>query len=58
MLGIRRSGVTNAAGKLQKLDLIHYHRGHIKILDYQGLVNEACECYQILNKELSRLFDN
>jgi len=45
MLGVRRSGITVAAGSLQRQKLIHYHRGHITVLDRAGLERVACECY-------------
>lgn len=50
MLGVRREGVTESAGKLQKAGLISYHRGHINILDRKGLEARACECYRVINK--------
>lgn len=55
MLGVRREGVTEAAGKLQKLGLIHYSRGHIKVLDRAGLETQVCECYAVVKKEYDRL---
>lgn len=50
MLGVRRSGITIAAGALQARNLIHYSRGRITILDRQGLQAAACECYTKLNE--------
>jgi CRP-like cAMP-binding protein len=55
MLGVRREGVTEAAGKLQKAGLIHYNRGHITVLDRPGLEARVCECYEVVNKEFRRL---
>jgi CRP-like cAMP-binding protein len=55
MLGVRREGITEAAGKLQRAGLISYRRGHIAVLDRQGLENHACECYAVVKKELARL---
>lgn len=55
MLGVRREGVTEAAGRLQKAGLIEYHRGHITILDRAGLEAQACECYAVVKKEFDRL---
>ena len=55
MLGVRREGVTEAAGKLQKLGLIHYNRGHIRVLDRTRLEQAACECYVVVKKEFDRL---
>lgn len=51
MLGVRREGVNNAAGFLQKSGLINYSRGHIKILDRAGLGAVSCECYRIMKAE-------
>ena len=55
MLGVRREGVTEAAGKLQRAGFISYRRGHIAVLDRSGLQSHACECYGVLKKELTRL---
>ena len=55
MLGVRREGVTEAAGKLQAQGLIQYRRGHIKIVDRAGLEARVCECYAVVKKEYERL---
>ncbi|MGG7056225.1 Crp/Fnr family transcriptional regulator [Nitrosomonas sp. ANs5] len=55
MLGVRREGVTEAAGKLQKLGVIEYHRGHIKVLDRPKLEQLSCECYAVVKRETDRL---
>lgn len=55
MLGVRREGVTDAAGKLQKLDVIEYHRGHITVLDRPKLEKLCCECYAVVKTETDRL---
>jgi CRP-like cAMP-binding protein len=55
MLGVRREGVTESASKLQKLGLIEYHRGHIKVLDRPALEAHCCECYQVVKTEFERL---
>ena len=55
MLGVRREGVTEAAGKLQADGLIQYSRGHIKVLDRAGLEKRSCECYAVVRKEYDRL---
>ncbi len=55
MLGVRREGITEAAGKLQRAGLISYRRGHISVLDRTGLESHACECYAVVKKELIRL---
>jgi CRP-like cAMP-binding protein len=58
MLGVRREGVTEAAGKLQSANLIHYSRGRIIVLDRPGLEVQACECYRVVKKEFDRLLPN
>jgi CRP-like cAMP-binding protein len=55
MLGVRREGVTEAAGKLQDAGLIRYHRGRIAVLDRHGLEARSCECYQVVKTEFDRL---
>jgi CRP-like cAMP-binding protein len=55
MLGVRRGGVTEAAGKLQAAGLIHYHRGKITVLDRARLEERVCECYGVVKKEFDRL---
>jgi len=55
MLGVRREGVTEGALKLQKLNLIRYSRGRIKVLDRPGLEHRTCECYAVVKKEYDRL---
>ncbi|MFY9317236.1 MAG: Crp/Fnr family transcriptional regulator [Burkholderiales bacterium] len=55
MLGVRREGVTEAAGKLQRAGLIRYSRGRITVLDRPGLEREVCECYAVVKKEFDRL---
>ena len=55
MLGVRREGVTEAAGHLQKAGLIEYHRGHITVLDRSRLEARSCECYAVVKKEFDRL---
>jgi CRP-like cAMP-binding protein len=55
MLGVRREGVTEAAGKLQKLGAIRYHRGRITVLDRPMLEQLCCECYAVVKKESDRL---
>lgn len=55
MLGVRREGVTDAAGKLQKLDIIRYTRGRITVLDRSKLEQMCCECYAVVRKETDRL---
>jgi CRP-like cAMP-binding protein len=55
MLGVRREGVTEAAGHLQNAGLIEYRRGHITVLDRAGLEKRTCECYAVVKKEYDRL---
>src|ERR1700736_2302007 len=55
MLGVRREGVTEAAGKLHKLGVIRYARGHITVLDRPKLEQMCCECYAVVRKESDRL---
>jgi CRP-like cAMP-binding protein len=58
MLGVRREGVTEAAGNLQRAGYISYRRGHIALLDRVGLETHACECYAVVKKELTRLLSD
>jgi hypothetical protein len=55
MLGVRREGVTEAAGKLQKLGAIKYVRGKITVLDRPQLERLSCECYAVVKRESDRL---
>jgi CRP-like cAMP-binding protein len=55
LLGVRREGVTEAAGKLQKAGLIHYNRGRVVVVDRLGLEARSCECYAVVKKEFDRL---
>jgi CRP-like cAMP-binding protein len=55
MLGVRREGVTAAAGDLNAAGLISYRRGHIKVLDRAGLEKRTCECYGVVKREYDRL---
>jgi CRP-like cAMP-binding protein len=58
MLGVRRGGVTEAAGNLQQAGFISYRRGHITVLDRLGLEGRVCECYEVVKKEFSRLLSD
>jgi Mn-dependent DtxR family transcriptional regulator len=55
MIGVRREGVTEAAGRLQKLGVIRYSRGKITVLDRQRLEALSCECYAVVKAETDRL---
>ena len=56
MLGVRREGVTEAAGRLQADGLISYSRGRINVLDRAKLEERVCECYAVVRRESDRLF--
>jgi CRP-like cAMP-binding protein len=58
MLGVRREGITEAAGKLQHAGVIRYRRGHISVLERSGLETRVCECYAVVKKEVSRLLSD
>ncbi|MEQ9561872.1 MAG: Crp/Fnr family transcriptional regulator [Woeseiaceae bacterium] len=58
MLGVRREGVTEAAGKLRDLGIIQYSRGHIKVLDRPKLEQHVCECYAVVKREVDRLLSD
>jgi CRP-like cAMP-binding protein len=58
MLGVRREGVTVAAGNLQKYGYISCRRGHISVLDRAGLESTSCECYEVVKKEFARLMSD
>ena len=57
MLGVRREGVTEAAGRLQAAGLIKYSRGQIEVLDRTRLESRVCECYAVVKREIDRLLD-
>ncbi len=58
ILGVRREGITEAAGRLQQAGFIRYRRGHIAVLDRSGLETRACECYAVVRKEVRRLLSD
>jgi CRP-like cAMP-binding protein len=58
MLGVRREGITEAAGRLQNYGFIRCRRGHITVLDRAGLEGAACECYAVVKKECARLLSD
>lgn len=58
ILGVRRESITEAARHLQQMGCIHYHRGHIIVLDRLGLESRTCECYAVVKKEFYRLSPN
>ncbi|MFA9217281.1 MAG: Crp/Fnr family transcriptional regulator [Sphingomonadaceae bacterium] len=58
MLGVRREGVTEAAGRLQGYGYISYRRGHITVLNRAGLERDSCECYAVVRKEFGRLMSD
>src|ERR1022692_1713974 len=58
MLGVRREGITDAAGNLQRAGLIKCRRGHITVLDRSGLESHVCECYAVVKNEFDRLLSD
>ena len=58
MLGVRREGITEAAGRLQEAGVIRYRRGHLAVLARAGLETRSCECYGVVNKEFARLLSD
>lgn len=58
MLGVRREGITAAAGKLQVAGFIRYRRGHIAVVDRTGLLSRSCECYGVVKDEVERLLSD
>jgi CRP-like cAMP-binding protein len=58
MLGVRREGITEAVGRLQRAGFVRYRRGHIAVLERSGLETRACECYAAVRKELSHLLSD
>jgi len=58
MLGVRREGITEAAGNLRRAGVISYRRGHISVLERAGLESGSCECYAVVKKEFDRLLSD
>jgi CRP-like cAMP-binding protein len=58
MLGVRREGITEAAGNLQRAGIIHYRRGHLSVIQRAGLEAMTCECYAVVKKEMDRLLSD
>ena len=58
MLGVRREGITAAAGRLQQAGFIRYRRGHIAVMDRSGLLSQSCECYGVVKDEVERLLSD
>lgn len=58
MLGVRREGITEAAGNLQRAGFISYRRGHITVIDRLGLETRSCECYRVVKNEFDRLLSD
>ncbi len=58
MLGVRREGITEAAGNLQRAGFIRYRRGHIEVIERAGLEASACECYAVVKTEMARLLSD
>jgi CRP-like cAMP-binding protein len=58
MLGVRREGITEAAGRLQEAGFIRYRRGHLAVLKREGLETRACECYAVVKEEVQRLLSD
>jgi CRP-like cAMP-binding protein len=58
MLGVRREGITEAAGSLQRAGIIRYRRGHIAVIERAGLEKHSCECYAVVRQEMDRLLSD
>jgi CRP-like cAMP-binding protein len=56
-LGVRRAGISGVSMQFKEAGLTDYHRGHIKILDHEGLETKACECYRVIRDEYERLYE-